>query len=65
MHYHIDMSGKTGPFTVEARLLYQSIRPSFVYSMQSQVKRVDRFKIMYEQVIPAPETLATTVQQVN
>ncbi len=65
VHYQIDTSGRAGPFTVEARLLYQSIRPSFVYSMQSQVERVDRFKIMYEQVVPTVETLATSMQQIN
>ena len=65
VHYQIDTSGQTGPFTVEARLLYQSIRPAFVYSMQSKVTRVDRFKIMYEQVVPTVETLATTILQVN
>jgi hypothetical protein len=65
VNYRIDISGRSGPFTVEANLLYQSIRPAFVHSMQSQVSRVDRFKTMYEQVAPTVETLATTILQVN
>ncbi|MDX1347763.1 MAG: Calx-beta domain-containing protein [Thiomicrorhabdus chilensis] len=66
--YTIDTNGFTGPFDIEVELLYQSIRPSFVYSMHADdvehggiegESHVRRFKYMYEENPPVPEVLAT------
>ncbi|WP_028485865.1 Calx-beta domain-containing protein [Thiomicrorhabdus chilensis] len=66
--YRIDTNGFTGPFAIEVELLYQSIRPSFVYSMHADDvehggidgdSHVRRFKYMYEENPPVPEVLAT------
>lgn len=59
VHYRIDTTGFTGPFSVDARLLYQSIRPSFVHSMHSDAPRVNRFRSMYDAVPPPVEVLAS------
>lgn len=56
--YQVDTGGRAGPFSVEARLLYQSIKPSFVESMRSSAPRVVRFKVMYDSIPPPAEELA-------
>jgi hypothetical protein len=58
VRYRVDVGGRTGPFVVEARLYYQSIKPSFVQSMHSEAPRVVRFKAMYDAVSPPAEILA-------
>jgi hypothetical protein len=59
VHYRVNTEGHTGPFQVEARLMFQSVRPSFVASLHgTDNPRVDRFQKMYEMVPPAPEVLA-------
>ncbi|GAB6071085.1 hypothetical protein JCM30760_21820 [Thiomicrorhabdus hydrogeniphila] len=66
--YNIDTTGFTGPFNIQVELLYQSIRPSFVYGMHADdiehggingESHVRRFKYMYEQTPPTPELLAS------
>ncbi|MEW6766264.1 MAG: Calx-beta domain-containing protein [Pseudomonadota bacterium] len=62
--YQINVTGKTGPFSVDAELLYQSIRPSFVDShhADSEIEGdsfVRRFKAMNEAVPPTPEVITT------
>lgn len=61
--YKVDTTGFSGPFSVEAELLYQTIRPSFVDSMHADDEiegdsYVERFKTMYEKTPPEPEVLA-------
>ncbi|MBF6059119.1 Calx-beta domain-containing protein [Thiomicrorhabdus heinhorstiae] len=71
--YEVNTTGATGPFTVEAELRYQSIRPSFVHGMHADDPEhgiegesyVKRFKEMYEEHPPIPETIATVNASVN
>ena len=59
VHYQVSTAGYTGPFTVEAELLYQSVRPGFVYGLHhDEQPRVARYKQMYEMIPPTVETLA-------
>jgi hypothetical protein len=58
VHYRVDIGDATGPFTVRSRLLYQAVRHSFVWSMRTDLGRVNRFKAMYERTPPVPEVLA-------
>jgi hypothetical protein len=59
VHYRVDTAGRAGPFTVEARLLYQATQPGFVDGMHSDGDRVNRFKVMYDAVPPTVEVLDT------
>jgi hypothetical protein len=59
VHYQVDITGKTGPYAVEARLLYQATQPGFVDGMHTDGDRVNRFKVMYDAVPPSVEVLAT------
>jgi cytochrome c553 len=58
VHYKVDTEGKTGPYTVDARLLYQATQPAFVDGMHTDGDRVNRFKVMYDVVQPSVEVLA-------
>jgi hypothetical protein len=58
VHYLIPLAGAAGPFTVEARLLYQAIKPAFVKKLSADSGRVMRFKQMYQMLPPTVETLA-------
>jgi len=62
VHYKVDISGQTGPYTVEARLLYQATQPAFVDGMHTDGDRVNRFKVMYDAVPPSVEVLATATR---
>ena len=59
VHYQADIDGQSGPYTVEARLLYQATQPAFVDGMHNAGDRVNRFKVMYDEVPPSVEVLAT------
>jgi hypothetical protein len=59
VHYQVDVEGNAGPYTVEAELLYQATQPAFVDGMHNTGDRVNRFKVMYDQVPPTVEILAT------
>lgn len=59
VHYQANIEGQTGPYTVEARLLYQATQPAFVDGMHADADRVNRFKVMYDDVPPSVEVLAT------
>ena len=59
VHYQVGISGATGPYTVEARLLYQATQPAFVDGMHTVGDRVNRFKVMYDAVPPSVEVLVT------
>ncbi len=59
VHYQVDVGGQTGPYSVEAELLFQATQPAFVDGMHNTGDRVNRFKVMYDQVPPTVETLAT------
>ena len=61
VHYRINTAGQSGPYLVTVRLLYQSVRPSFVYGMRSDLGRVNRFKAMYEQVPPVVEVMHESI----
>ena len=58
VHYTVDTQGHSGPFSVQTRLLYQSIQPGFVDGMHNTGERVNRFKVMYDAVPPPIEVLA-------
>ncbi|MDG6773785.1 Calx-beta domain-containing protein [Thiomicrorhabdus sp. ZW0627] len=69
--YNVDTSAYTGPFSISVELLYQSIRPSFVYGMHADDVEhggiendsyVRRFKYMYEETPPTPEVLASATR---
>jgi hypothetical protein len=59
VHYQVDIEGNTGPYSVEARLLYQATQPGFVDGMHTDGDRVNRFKVMYDAIPPTVEILAT------
>jgi hypothetical protein len=59
VHYQVDVEDNNGPFTIEVALLYQATQPAFVDGMHNTGDRVNRFKVMYDQVPPTVETLAT------
>lgn len=66
VRYRIDTPGGTGTLTVQARLLFQSVRPAFVAALNADGgARVDRFRKMYATVPPLPETLAVAESQVD
>ena len=65
--YQVDISSGTAPYTVKAELLYQTVKPSFVYVMHADAPEhgkeesyVRRFKQMYEETPPIVETLVST-----
>ena len=58
VHYSVAVDGYSGPYTIETRLLFQAIRPSFVNSMHTDAGRVNRFRVMYETIPPSVEVLA-------
>ena len=60
VHYQVAVAGQTGPFSVEAKLYYQTIQPSFVNSLHADAGKVNRFKVMYAENPPIVETLAST-----
>ena len=59
VHYQVDITGRTGPYTVDVELLYQATQPGFVDGMHTDGDRVNRFKVMYDAVPPSVEVLAT------
>lgn len=59
VRYRIPLGNSVGPYQVEARLLYQSIRPSFVAGLHGSGDRVERFRTMYKMLPPRVEELAT------
>ena len=65
VHYRVDIAGQTGPYTIEAKLHYQSIQPSFVNSLHADAGKVNRFKVMYAENPPVVETLAQTSAVTN
>ena len=62
VHYQVDIGTQTGPFAIEARLLYQATQPGFVDGMHTDSERVNRFKVMYDAVPPSVEVLATATK---
>ena len=61
VHYQVDLAGHTGPYAVEARLLYQATQPAFVDGLHTVGDRVNRFKVMYDAVPPSVEVLGTAM----
>lgn len=59
VHYQVDITGQSGPYAVEAELLYQATQPAFVDGMHTDGDRVNRFKVMYDTVPPSVEVLST------
>jgi len=57
--YQVDTTGKIGPYQVEAKLLYQATQPAFVDGLHSHGDKVNRFKVMYDEVPPTVEELAS------
>lgn len=58
VHYRIDTGDAQGPFQVQARLLYQAVRPSFINSLHADDARVERYKHMVKNIPPSVEELA-------
>jgi hypothetical protein len=65
VHYQVAIAGQPGPFSVEAKLHYQTIQPSFVNSLHADTGKVNRFKVMYAENPPTVETLAQTSAVTN
>jgi hypothetical protein len=65
VHYRVAVAGQTGPFSVEAKLHYQAIQPSFVNSLHADAGKVNRFKVMYAENPPLVETLASASAESN
>jgi hypothetical protein len=59
VHYQVNIEGRSGPYMVESRLLYQATQPGFVDGMHNTGDRVNRFKVMYDAVPPTVEVLDT------
>jgi hypothetical protein len=59
VRFQIDVRGHDGPYSIEARLLYQATQPGFVDGMHIDGERVNRFKVMYDAVPPSVEVLAS------
>ena len=60
VHYRVALNTPNGPYSVDARLLYQAVSPSFVNGLHSGGSRVSDFKQMYTQNPSVIETLATS-----
>ena len=58
VHYLVDVEGASGPYKVDARLLYQATQPAFVDGLHAHAERVNRFRVMYDAIPPAVEVLA-------
>lgn len=60
VHYRIDVSGNpNGPYSIDARLLYQAVQPAFIDSMQAGSTRVNTFKTLAQANPPGVEELAS------
>jgi hypothetical protein len=59
VHYRVALGQLTGPLTVEAALLYQAVRPTFIDALHADSAPVNRLKLMTRMLPPAVETLAT------
>jgi hypothetical protein len=59
VHYQVNVEDNNGPYSIEVALLFQATQPAFVDGMHNTGDRVNRFKVMYDQVPPTVETLAT------
>jgi len=62
VHFLIDTEHHGGPYSIEARLLYQATQPGFVDGMHTHGDRVNRFKVMYDAVPPSVEVLASAIE---
>jgi len=59
VRYRVMVGAPSGPVTIEARLLFQSVRPAFAEMLgESEDPRVTRFGAMYAQMPPVVEELA-------
>lgn len=65
VRYRIPLASTVGPYRVQVRLLYQSIRPSFVAGLHGDGGRVARFRTMYKMLPPLAEELARVEQLLN
>ena len=63
VHYRIPLGATAGPYSARVRVLYQSIRPSFVAGLHSDGELVERFRTMYRMLPPPVEELAGMQQQ--
>lgn len=63
--YRIDVEDSEGPWTVEATLYYQSIRPSFIAATAPDSDRERNFRILMATVPPVPEVIATAVVDIS
>jgi mono/diheme cytochrome c family protein len=60
VHYRIALNNPSSAYSVEARLLYQALSPSFVDGLHSSGTLVSGFKQMYAQNPSVVETLASS-----
>jgi hypothetical protein len=63
--YSVNTTGFTGPFTVTAELLYQSVPPRDVAALDSYVtSQITSFRSMYNAANKAPERVASVTLNV-
>lgn len=65
VHYRVALPAVNGPYTVDAELLFQSVRPGFVEGLSSNTTRVNAFRSLYRSRPPTVETLASVSRQVS
>lgn len=65
VHYRIAFGDAVGPFDVEARLLYQSVRPAFAGALHGHGPHAQRFKALVATRPPMVEQLAVTSHRVH
>jgi hypothetical protein len=66
VRYEIDVTGRTGPFTVSAELLYQAVATPFVEDIRpAGTTSSDRFVTLFDGADRSPVLVATAEQTVN
>jgi hypothetical protein len=65
VHYRVSVDTAASEYTIEARLLYQSIKPGFAAGLTSNGDRVERFRNMHASSAPTIETLATATAKLT
>jgi hypothetical protein len=67
VEYRIDTGGKSGPYTIEVELLYQTISYRFVQDLLTDdgEELVDRFGSLYDRVDKSPILISSATQTVQ
>lgn len=59
VHYAIATGSSTGPWTLEATLYIQTVKPSYIASLHADTDLVRNFRVMMANVPPTAEVIAT------